>query len=546
MSTDTPDRWAESTFRDVTSYISRGKSPKYTDISELPVINQKAIRWHGLQDEHLKYIHPDQIDQWTSERFIQEGDVLWNSTGTGTIGRACLVQNPHLSPPKVVDSHVTIVRPNKEIIDPRYLFAWIRSPEIQGAIADLSSGSTNQIELNRSTIAETRLLLAPLSEQKRIADKLDALLGRVDACRERLDRVPQILKRFRQAVLSAAASGALTEEWRDRNLPAPGASRHPLDKEEGRGEGKELPEGWKYSSIAEIGKVCNGSTPSRKSPEYWNGDIPWVSSGEVRNNLIFETREKISRTGYDNSSVRLLPVGTVLLAMIGEGKTRGQTAILRIEATINQNSAAIIINPEIISSEYLWYWFQFQYEITRQSGSGSGPQALNCQRVRELPLILPPLPEQHEIVRRVETFFAFADRLEVRYTAGREQVDQLTPSLLDKAFRGELVPQDPNDEPAEKLLERIKMMQLVTVDKAKQGRKPKREKKTEVLVIDPSQIQADHLSSILKRNGRQTSKALWQESQLGIEDFYEQLRTEEARGLLREVKKGAEIYLEAA
>ena len=150
------------------------------------------------------------------------------------------------------------------------------------------------------------------------------------------------------------------------------------------------------------------------------------------------------------------------------------------------------------------------------------------------------------IVRRVETFFAFADRLEVRYTAGREQVDQLTPSLLDKAFRGELVPQDPNDEPAEKLLERIKMMQLVTVDKAKQGRKPKREKKTEVLVIDPSQIQADHLSSILKRNGRQTSKALWQESQLGIEDFYEQLRTEEARGLLREVKKGAEIYLEAA
>ncbi|HEY5139625.1 MAG TPA: hypothetical protein VIJ25_09980, partial [Methylococcales bacterium] len=86
-----PDGWEIATIAEVTDYISRGKSPKYTDLSSLPVVNQKAIRWFGIQKEHLKYVHPDQFDSWAPERYIQEGDILWNSTGTGTIGRACLV-----------------------------------------------------------------------------------------------------------------------------------------------------------------------------------------------------------------------------------------------------------------------------------------------------------------------------------------------------------------------------------------------------------------------------------------------------------------------
>jgi len=97
-----------------------------------------------------------------------------------------------------------------------------------------------------------------------------------------------------------------------------------------------------------------------------------------------------------------------------------------------------------------------QYEATRERGGGSGPQAMNCQRVRELPFILPPLAEQQEIVRRVEGLFALADQLEQRLAQARRQVDQLTPSLLARAFAGQLVPQDPADEPAEKLLERIR------------------------------------------------------------------------------------------
>ena len=337
------------------------------------------------------------------------------------------------------------VVPNKYLIEPYYLFFYLLSQ--RQTFIELGQGGA-QPNISQEIVRKHPFPLPPLNEQRSIVAKLELLLSRVDACQQRLARIPVILKRFRQAVLAAACSGRLTADWREK---------------QGIGEGDELPEGWKFCSIADVGKVCNGSTPSRRCPEYWAGDIPWVSSGEVRNCIIKETRESITQAGYDNSSVRLLPVGTILLAMIGEGKTRGQTAILNIEATINQNVAAVIISKELISSKYLWHWFQFQYEITRQSGSGSGPQALNCQRVRELPLNLPPLPEQEEIVRRVEGLFTLADQLEARYTTAQAQVDKLTQSILAKAFRGELVAQDPSDEPAEKLLERIREQQEATI-----------------------------------------------------------------------------------
>ncbi len=213
-----PPGWAIATISDITAYLSRGKQPKYISHSNLPVINQRAIRWFGIQNEYLKYVDPIQFDQWEPERFIQDGDILWNSTGTGTLGRACLVKPHDLEPPKVVDSHVTIVRPNQAGVDPRFLFSWVQSSEVQENIASLATGATNQIELSRAAIASMRIPIAPLEEQKEIADKLDSLLARVDACRDRLDRVPRILTRFRQTVIDLAVSGRLTESWRESNL----------------------------------------------------------------------------------------------------------------------------------------------------------------------------------------------------------------------------------------------------------------------------------------------------------------------------------------
>ena len=360
-----------------------------------------------------------------------------------------------------------------------------------------TSGATIPM-LTVRQVADFLVPLPPLAEQKRIVAKVEALLARVNAARDRLAKTPTILKRFRQSVLAAACSGRLTEEWRvahpdvesgsllirriqkarlsaavsskERNQIAEAFQPEMLEVAEDELAIQAIPE-WAPCRIGAIGTVVNGSTPSRKQDEFWDGDIPWVSSGEVRNNNISTTRERITKAGYEGSSVRLLPPGTVLVAMIGEGKTRGQSAILQISATINQNIAAILLSHGLVSSEFLWRWLQFQYELTRERGGGSGPQALNCQSVRELPFLLPPLAEQHEIVRRVEELFSLADAVEKNVAKGTERTEKLIQAILAKAFSGELVAQDPNDEPASIMLDRIRIARTAaTKTQTKQGR----------------------------------------------------------------------------
>jgi type I restriction enzyme, S subunit len=210
-----PIGWKLVEIRDVTEYVQRGKSPKYTDKSELPVINQKCVRWGGVDQAYLKFIHPDQRNAWSSERFLREGDLLWNSTGTGTIGRAALFAKLKGYEEAVVDSHVTIVRCGKNCL-PHYLHYFVRSPLVQGRIEEMHTGSTNQVELSREEVLRTSTPLPPLPEQHRIVAKLDSLFTRSRRAREALERVPGLCERYKQAVLAAAFRGDLTADWRGK------------------------------------------------------------------------------------------------------------------------------------------------------------------------------------------------------------------------------------------------------------------------------------------------------------------------------------------
>jgi type I restriction enzyme S subunit len=199
-----------------------------------------------------------------------------------------------------------------------------------------------------------------------------------------------------------------------------------------------LPDTWAWAAVSEIGEVQLGGTPSRKEASYWDGDVPWVSSGEVANCRISNTRETITEAGLANSSAKLYPAGTVLIAMIGEGKTRGQSAILDIEASTNQNAAGVLPDREIVNPEYVWRWALAQYEVTRAVGRGGNQPALNGQKVRELTIPLPPLEEQCEIIRRVDQLLALADSLKQRIEIASKLVERSSQAVLTKAFRGEL------------------------------------------------------------------------------------------------------------
>ena len=428
-----PSNWTLATIGEASSYIQRGKSPKYSEASQLAVINQKCIRWNQLQTEHQKYIHPKQIPAWDANRHIRQGDILWNSTGTGTVGRAYLVKNADCQRPKVVDSHVTIVRPNLEV-DSRIIFYWIKGPDVQNRIEELCDGSTNQVELSRAAISEIQIPLPPINEQRRIADKLDHVLARVDATNEHLSRVAPLIKRFRQSVLSAAMSGRLTADWRADKRSEP----------------------WNKAAIHEVAEVGTGSTPFKTNPAFYaDKGTPWVTSSATQKDIVDSSEYYVTQDAIQAHRLKLYPPGTLLIAMYGEGKTRGQVTELAIHATINQACAAIRITSDKTHPKFVKLALKARYNEMRDMAEGGNQPNLNLQKVKNFAIPLPSLEEQTEIVRRVEKLFAFADRLEERLSQAQAAVQKLTPALLAKAFRGELVPQDPNDEPASELLKRL-------------------------------------------------------------------------------------------
>ena len=457
------ENWAVSTFGEICDYVQRGKSPKYAEASDLPVINQKAIRWFGLQDEYLKYVHPEQIDSWTPERYIRLGDVLWNSTGTGTIGRACLIRVVNLDSPKVVDSHVTILRSNPEI-DPRYLFYWIMGPTIQERISDLSTGTTNQVELNRQIVLETKIPVPPLAEQKRIADKLDQTLAIVERAKARLARVPEILKQFRQSVLAAATYGRLTEDWRESQSvfrEAPISVNSP----ENVMPFFDIPGSWKWSKISNIGLVKGGKRlPKGESLLSRDTGYPYLVAGQLKNGTVSsDNQQYLTEELHEKLKRYTVRSGDVFITIVGA--CIGDSGVIPAKfdgANLTEN-AAKICNLKGASSSYLAYWLRSNIcqEFIRFSIKSGAQGKLALCRIEEIPVPLPPDLEQQEILRRIDILFAVADRIEVRYQAISEKVDKLTQALLAKAFRGELVPQDPNDEPASVLLERIRAQRRV-------------------------------------------------------------------------------------
>lgn len=157
-------------------------------------------------------------------------------------------------------------------------------------------------------------------------------------------------------------------------------------------------EGWKILPIKDIAKIKSGGTPSRKKPEYWNGEIPWLKTGEINYNIITETEEKISLNGLENSSAKMIPKGTLLMAMYGQGATRGRVAILGIDASINQACAAIFPS-KIILTDYLFYFLNFNYEKIRNMGHGSHQKNLSAALIKTIPVAIPNSEDQVNIVR---------------------------------------------------------------------------------------------------------------------------------------------------
>ncbi|MDP4029783.1 MAG: restriction endonuclease subunit S [Gallionella sp.] len=324
----------------------------------------------------------------------------------------------------------------KSFWDTRFVYQMLRALKLP------DKGYARHFQYLRDSV----LPLPPLPEQKRVADKLDAVLARVDACRDRLDRIPAILKRFRQSVLAAATSGKLTEDWRVKDLRS-------LD-------------GWSESTVGELIERIEAGLNVKceeRPPEV--GEIGLVKISAVTWGAFNDDESKTLPRGTTLPESARIQVGDFLISRANTLELVGACVIVdKINRPVYLSDKVLRLVLPKETRRWLLYVLRSnagrkQIE-TLASGNQLSMRNLSQANLKSIRISMPPADEMCEIIRRVESLFAFAERLEARHAAARAQVEKLTPATLAKAFRGELVPQDPNDEAASELLERIRVTTL--------------------------------------------------------------------------------------
>lgn len=351
----------------------------------------------------------------------------------------------NLAPCKVcIGRGLTAIRPS-DALNLKYVLFFFRYFEAQ--LQQKGAGTTFKA-ISQDVVKNLEIPVPPLDEQERIVARIEELFSQLDSGVETLRKIKQQLAVYRQAVLREAFEGRLSTEWRKEHPECSPARDYESIAIKGStykdtsGDENEIqvafPDTWIKLRMGDVFPVEVGATPSRRVPEYWNGAINWVSSGEVRFNRIFSTDERITEEGLENSSTNVQPAGTIMLAMIGEGKTRGQAAILEIPAAHNQNTAAILVPVTPCDSKYIYYFLQMNYENTRRVGSGNNQKALNKERVRALRFPFTSFAEQHVIVEAIESRLSVCDSIEQTVDAALQQAKAMRQSILKQAFEGEL------------------------------------------------------------------------------------------------------------
>ena len=231
----------------------------------------------------------------------------------------------------------------------------------------------------------------------------------------------------------------------------------------------ELPEGWEWTRLGCIGNWQSGATPSRRHPEYYGGSIPWLKTGDLNDGFINSVSEYITEEGINNSSAVLNPVGSVLIAMYGA--TIGKLGIANIEVTTNQACCACL--PILIINQYLFYFLMYQKKYFIEKAVGGAQPNISKKKIVATLFPVPPFREQKKIVSTVNNLLSKIDSIVKNKNEITNTIITTKSKILDLAIRGKLVPQDPNDEPASALLERIqsKKEELIKQGKIKRNKK---------------------------------------------------------------------------
>ena len=462
-----PRGWTQTTVNDVSILVTKGSTPTSYNFGYVPAginfIKVENLR-NGRLDRSslLEFVTKDTHDFLKRSQLVKD-DILFSIAGT--IGKVAIVHSDDL--PANINQAIAIIRCPWEFVNPDYLKIVFNSQIARSSLERQPRG----VGMNNVSLGDVKHIafpLPPLPEQQRIVAKIEELFTRLDAGVEALKRIKAQLKRYRQSVLKHAFEGKLTEEWRqahkDELQPASvlleriKQERHetaqakfkelpPLDTPNLPG----LPEGWVWARIVEICTLINGR--AFKPSEWSMQGLPII---RIQN--LNDPDTDFNYCNFEVGDGFVVHDGQLLFAWSGTPETSfGAHIWHRGKAVLNQHIFKVMINEDYIGKRFLKHVLnQNVAEFIKKSHGTAGLAHITKGKFEESRIVLPPLPEQHRIVEEIERRFSVADQIEKTVDHSLKQAERLRQSILKRAFEGKLVPQDPNGEPAEKLLERIR------------------------------------------------------------------------------------------
>jgi type I restriction enzyme S subunit len=462
---DLPEGWALPSVSDLVE-ISYGKGLKESDRKAGPV------------------------DVYGSNGVVGKHNVALTKGPSIIIGRKGSIGAVHFSPRQCWPIDTTYYIDNFSRLDSQFLMHALHTLDL----ADLDT-STAIPGLNRNDVYEQKILLPPLAEQKRIVAKVEELLVRVNATKERLAKVSMILKRFRQSVLAAACSGRLTADWRSTQKELEPADQlverirkkyreqYEAECSKVKREGKrlpkkpeilesrkvetvelpEIPDEWTWIYLPALGHMSRGKSKHRprNAPHLYGGPYPFIQTGDIAQSggLITSHQQTYSEAGLAQS--HLWPSGTICITIAAN---IANSALLTYPACFPDSVVGLIPDKSLCVKEFAEFFIRTARSNLDQFAPATAQKNINIEILSDVAVPLPPLAEQKEIVRRVEAMFKLADTIEKRLAAASLRAEKLTQAILAKAFRGELVPTEAelarrdgrSYEPASQLLACIK------------------------------------------------------------------------------------------
>jgi len=475
MSDELPQGWATAPLSQLTKnpkqdivsgpFGSNLKSDEYV-AEGVPIIRLQNVDRNRFLEKNMRFITPQKARELSAHNF-RAGDVVISKLGD-PLGKACIV--PESLPHGIVVADVVRVRIDENRFCKPYAVLAINSPSVVNQINLEMMGSTRP-RVNLNHLRGLELPLAPLAEQRRIVVKLEKLLGKVDACQQRLAKIAVLLKRFRQSVLAAACSGRLTADWREEKTtddtddtdkyPSVKSAKSVVKKfaSSEAENADDFPDTWRTAEFSEViessfygPRFSKESYSTKGIPTIRTTDMGFDGSIELKDSpCISMTKNELEKFGLQDGDLVVTRTGATIGKCALYDKSLGPVipGAYLIRFRFKRNA--------IVPKFALRFLMSPVGQRLLVGGSTAVAQPnVNATTISQFVIPIPPLAEQQEIVRRVEGLFALADQIEARFAKAKAQVDKLTPSLLARAFRGQLVPQDPTDEPASVLLERIR------------------------------------------------------------------------------------------